>query len=85
MAAGSGYEVGPAGGFEQISAATPKRYGAGAGFTATTGAVDKTGYLDREARRRARQKRIQDMISPTQTPAVPSAVLRGMGQWTGPK
>jgi hypothetical protein len=85
MAAGSGYETGPNGGFEQIAAATPKRYGAAAGFTATTGPVDKLGYQDREVRRRARQKRIQGMISPTPTPAVPGPVLSGMGQWTGPK
>jgi hypothetical protein len=82
MAAGSGYETGAAGGFEAISTAAPKRYGPAAGFTATTGGVDKTGYIDREARRRARQQRISSMITPTQTtPAVPSSVLRGMGQW----
>lgn len=84
MAAGSGYEIGPGGGFEQISTATPKRYGAGAGFTATSGPVDKVGYQDRELRRRARKRAVQGMISPTQpqtTPAVPAPVIQGMGQW----
>ncbi len=83
MAAGSGYETGGAGGFESITNAAPKRYGAAAGFTATTGPVDKTGYLDRERRRRARQTQLQGMITPTPTPAVPKPVVRGMGQWTG--
>jgi hypothetical protein len=62
--------------------AGPRRYGLGASTTATSGPVDKTGYLQREVRRKARQNAIQGMIAPTPTPAVPAAVQRGMGSWT---
>jgi hypothetical protein len=83
MAAGAGYETGAGGGIEFNSfAAGPRRYGLGASTTATSGPVDKTGYLQREVRRKARQNAIQGMIAPTPTPAVPAAVQRGMGSWT---
>lgn len=82
MAAGSGFETGSRGGVEfNTFAAGPRRYGAARSTTATTGAVDKTGYADREVRRRARQKAIQGMITPKPTPAVPIAVQRGMGRF----
>lgn len=81
MAAGTGYEVGPGGGFEwSAAAAGPRRYGVGGSTTATSGPVSKLGYQEREVRRRARQKRISDMIGPT--PAVPAPVLRGIGQFS---
>lgn len=82
--AGTGYEVGPGGGFEFTPyAAGPRRYGMERSTTATSGPIsDTSGYDERELRRRARLKAIQGRIAPTTTtPAVPSQVLSGMGQW----
>jgi hypothetical protein len=40
------------------AAAGDPRYGGSASYTATTGAVDGTGYQEREMRRRARRRAI---------------------------
>jgi hypothetical protein len=82
MAAGSGFETGSGGAMQfNTFAAGPRRYGAGRSTTATSGPVEKTGYVEREVRRRARQKAIQGMITQKPTPAIPDAIRTGMGQW----
>lgn len=54
-----------------IAATGAKRYGTNASGVATTGAVSKIGYIDREKRKRARNaanKRIGQMNSGAITP-----------------
>lgn len=50
-----------------VAAAGPKRYGVNGSTTATSGAVDKAGYLERDQRARARQRGIAQRL-PTGTP-----------------
>lgn len=50
-------------------AAGAKSYGPGAIGTATSGAVDKTGYLERDQKRKMRQLAMQNMSLPLATPS----------------
>jgi hypothetical protein len=56
-------ERGAGGAIEYSSLATgPRRYGPEQSQTATSGTVDPTGYLERERKRRARQKALNGMV-----------------------
>lgn len=51
-----------------------KSYGPGRIGAATTGAVDKTGYLDRDRRKKIRQLAMRNAAFPAQTPDTLGAV-----------
>ena len=56
-------------------AAGNKTYGAGQISAATTGPVEKTGYLDRERKRKLRQLAMQNALGQPNTPDTLGAAL----------